>query len=90
MNDAQFIAKIYAYAEALKKSPLTQTEEDEILAHFNSEKGTAQERAIRAVRRALGLDVLKEEFRKSANLDNTARLLQDLQKAATQWQANKN
>jgi hypothetical protein len=89
VNDQEFLKHIYRYAESVKGAPLTQAERDRIVAEFNAADGDAPTRARIAVRQALGLRELVEELRKSANLDNTRRLLQDLQSAAQQWQAKK-
>jgi len=87
MDDAGFLKVVFRYAEAKNDGPLTKTQRDEIIAEFNRATGGAEKRALEAIRNVLKLNVLLEDLRKSANLDNTQRLLQDLQSAAAQWQA---
>jgi hypothetical protein len=89
MTDHEFLDTIYRYGEALKGRPLTPTERQRILEEFNQATGDAHARAKLAVRKVLGAGSLYEEMRKSANLDNTQRLLADLERAAAQWQASK-
>lgn len=89
MRDSDFLDYVYSYAENLNRGSLTQQQRDEIVSVFNRLEGDGYARARRAVRQVLGLNELTEELRKSANLDNSKRLLQDLQAAAQQWQAKK-
>lgn len=89
MNDSEFMIRVYRYAAFLKKSNLTEQERDAIVIEFNKLEGNVESRAIRAVRIVLGLSNLTEEIRKSANLDNSRRLIQDLEAAAREWQAKK-
>jgi hypothetical protein len=89
VDDNEFLNYIHRYAASLKGAPISSAEAQRIIAEFNALDGEAYERARKAVRTALGLNQLVEELRKSANLDNTRRLLLDLQNAAKQWQATK-
>lgn len=89
MNDKDFLDVIYRYAEYVKRSDLTQFEREGIVTEFNAAQGDPYTKAREAVRKVLGVTQLIEEMRKTADLDNTQRLLQDLMNAATQWQAKK-
>ncbi len=89
MNDSEFLMHVYRYAEVLKGDALTDDERNIVVGEFNDLKGDAHSRALQAVRKALGIEHQLEELRKSANLDNTQRLLIDLQNAAAKWQASK-
>ena len=90
MNDREFLDVIYRYAEYVKRAPLSQAERERIITEFNSAQGDPYTKAREAVRKVLGLSQLIEGMRKTADLDNTQRLLQDLMNAANQWQAAKN
>ena len=90
MNDPEFLGYVYLYAEGVKEGPLTSDERAAIVERFNEAEGTAAERAQRAVEAAIGTRRYRiDEMRKSANLDNTLRLLADVQAAAQQWQATR-
>lgn len=89
MNDQSFLLKMYEYAENLKGSKLSEQDKEQILTEFNKLTGPAESRAVKAVRSVLGFGKLTEEIRKSANLDNSRRLLQDLQASAREWQSKK-
>lgn len=88
MDDATFVAFLSRYAQELKGEPLTAAEMKELVDAFNSEQGSAGERAQAAAEKVIRRR-RQDELRKSANIDNTLRLLQDLQQAAKQWQAAK-
>lgn len=89
MTDAEFLTHVFSYAAMLKQSTLTDAERQAIINEFNSLSGDAHSRAQTAIRKVLNIGPLVEEIRKSANLDNTDRLLTDLQNAAAKWQASK-
>lgn len=89
MDNQQFAVQLIRYAEGLKRSPLTQAESRRIIEVFNASAGTsAFERARKAIEQVIGESIGQDELRKSANLDNTIRLLQDLQMASQRFQAS--
>lgn len=87
MVDHEFLTHVYRYAEALQQRQLTDAQKTAILSHYLRLDGSHEHRATKAVRQALGMDEFVEEIRKSANLSNTQRLLQDLRAAAARLQA---
>lgn len=87
MSEQDFLKAIYDLAEKLKKSPLTSTEKEEIFKIFNSKEGSAFERAKESINEAIGSQVISE--RTLASVDDTKRLLKDLEVAARKWQQSK-
>lgn len=89
-EDEILINHMESYAAHLKKAQLTDVEKREIIRVFNEDRDPSTfKRAQRAVdsvvRNVVGLDRLE----KSANFDNTQRLLEDLRQAAEAWAAKK-
>lgn len=82
---ADFLEKIYRYAESLKKSPLTQEEKDKILNEFYKLGSDPFTNAVESVHKVLRRSIVESDLTKSANLDNTRRLLSDIKDAASKW-----
>ena len=89
MTDKEFLDIIFKYATLVKGGQLTEDERKRIIAEFNQLQGNAYSRAQKAIRDVLEISILLEDMRKNANLDNTQRLLADLQDAAVIWDASK-
>ncbi len=89
MNDQTFLDYVLRYAAAVKGSSISSEEQKAIISEFNSTSGDALGRAVDAIAKVLSQRILAEELSKNLNLDNTERLLHDLQSAAAQWQSGK-
>jgi len=87
MADQQFLNAIYKLAEEIKKAPLTPQEKGAFVEAFNNEKGSAFDRAQKAINKIIGPQL---QLEKSASLDNTNRIINDLKKEADKWQQSKN
>lgn len=85
MNDREFLDVIIHWATSLKQAPLTSFEKDQIVKEFNTSSGSNFERAQEAVNNVIRRRLTEDILSKSANLDNTKRLLDDVRSAASQW-----
>ncbi len=85
MEDREFLSVIYRWAASLKKAELTDDEKNQIIKEFNEASGTYYDRAQKAVNSVIRQHLTEDILSKSANLDNTKRLLNDVKNAASQW-----
>lgn len=91
-TDNEFIQDIYKVAEKHKGSPLTQSEEQEIIRQFNETKNLpAFERAKKAIEQTIGGKLPEEIFLEflGGSLNSLNDLLIKLQLTASTWKKDK-
>ena len=87
-EDLEFIEKIHEVAQSVKGSSLTSTEKEELIKIFNSEIGTAFQRARISIEKCIGKEIpdsfpLFEKAYSSTN--NLQNLLNELRTVAETW-----
>jgi len=88
MSDQNFLNSIYKVGEKLKGRPLTQSEKDKIVENFNSQEGSAYDRARNALSEVVDVSG-KVILEKRSSVSDIDRVLSDLRNEAGKWQSSK-